>query len=126
MLTPADRIRAGGRIQLQASGFDADDTGVLVVLYGTGDDTGPIVLDEGAAADADGLVTWSGTLPDDVTGDHVITLQGSFDAGAEIEILERSSGLRPAAVVPSGGGEAVQPVPRNPCPLAAWRCGSGG
>ncbi|MGO1850134.1 MAG: HtaA domain-containing protein [Microbacterium sp.] len=125
VLTPADQIRAGGRIQLQASGFDADDPGVLVVLYGTGDDTGPIVLDEDAAADADGLVTWSGTLPDDVTGDHVITLQGSIDAGAEIEILERetSASAGTAAVVPSGGGEAAATGPAQPVPtggMALW------
>ncbi len=122
VLTPADQIRAGGRIQLQASGFDADDTGVLVVLYGSVEDTGPIVLDEDAAADADGLVHWAGTLPDDATGDHVITLQGSAEAGAEIAILERETSVS-APTAPSGGGEAVAAGPAQPVPaggMAPW------
>ncbi|MGO1798261.1 MAG: HtaA domain-containing protein [Microbacterium sp.] len=118
VLTPADRIREGGRVQVQASGFDPGDTGVLVVLYPDGTDSDPIVLDDGASADDDGQVRWSGTLPDAGTGDHVLTLQGSADAGAEIDILEEkpaaaafsstaSSETAPAAAalvpLPSGG-----------------------
>lgn len=88
VLTPADRIREGGRIQVRASGFDPGDSGVLVVLYPTGAGSQPIVLDESASADESGQVRWSGTLPDGGTGDHVLTLQGSADAGAEVDILE--------------------------------------
>ena len=91
VLTPADRLRAGGRIQIAASGFDAGDTGILVVLYPTGADAEPIVLDDAATADDSGVVGWSGTLPDDATGAHIITLQGSIDAGAEIDILEKTT-----------------------------------
>jgi hypothetical protein len=89
VVTPADRIRQGGRIQIAGSGFDPGDTGVLVVLYSTEADAEPIVLDDTATADENGEVRWSGTLPDEGTGAHVITLQGSTDAGAEIEILEK-------------------------------------
>ncbi|MGO2111013.1 MAG: HtaA domain-containing protein [Pseudoclavibacter sp.] len=111
LLTPADQIRAGGRIQLQASGFETTEFGVLVVLYGSDEGSVPIVLDENASANADGLVRWSGTLPDDVAGDHVITLQGSIDAGAEIEILEREGPASAGAAIsdgeagPSGHGQ---------------------
>lgn len=101
VLTPADRIKEGGRIQVQAPGFDPEDEGVLVVLYeGDGAKSGPIVLDEEARADENGLVQWSGTLPDEGTGDYVITLQGSTDAGAEIDILE--AGTERAPVTQSG------------------------
>src|SRR5699024_3131049 len=85
VLTPADKIRQGGRIKVRAEGFDAADSGVLAVLYENGG--APIVLDDTAVADEDGTVEWSGTLPRDATGEHVITLQGSSAAGAEIDIL---------------------------------------
>lgn len=83
VLTDPEKIRAGGRIEIEAYGFDANDEGVLVVLYSE-----PILLDDSAKADARGRVTWSGTLPDDVTGEHTLTLQGSTDAGAVIDILD--------------------------------------
>lgn len=86
VLTDPDKIREGGRIKVRAEGFDAEDSGVLAVLYEDTDDTEPIVLDDTATADADGVVEWSGTLPDGATGEHVMTLQGSSDAGAEIDI----------------------------------------
>ncbi|MGO3253476.1 HtaA domain-containing protein, partial [Microbacterium gubbeenense] len=87
VLTDPDDIRDGGRIRVRASGFDTGDAGVLVVLYdGKGEE--PVVLDEKAVADDEGTVSWSGTLPGGTTGDHVLTVQGSAAAGAEIEILE--------------------------------------
>lgn len=81
--TDPDKIRAGGRIEFESRGFEPNDDGILVVLY-----SDPVILDEEAKADADGVVRWSGTLPKDVSGDHVITLQGSTNTGAEIKILE--------------------------------------
>lgn len=125
VLTSAERIHSGGRIQVQATGFEADDTGVLVVLYGNGDDTGPIVLDEDASADAEGLVRWSGTLPDDVAGDHVITLQGSIDAGAEITILEPEGSVfaGTADLAPPAGGDVTPVAPGQLAPaggMALW------
>ncbi|MFA5606060.1 MAG: HtaA domain-containing protein [Leucobacter sp.] len=83
VLTDPEKIRAGGRIEIEAYGFDANDEGVLVVLYSE-----PILLDDSAKADARGRVTWSGTLPDDVIGEHTLTLQGSTNAGAIIDILD--------------------------------------
>lgn len=83
VLTDPEKIKAGGRIEIEASDFDANDEGVLVVLY-----SDPIVLDDSAKANARGVVTWQGTLPDDITGEHVITLQGSTNAGAIIKIVD--------------------------------------
>ena len=83
VLTHADKLKPGGRIEIEAAGFDPDDEGVLVVLY-----SDPIVLDEKASADKNGVVRWSGKLPDDVTGTHTITVQGSTNAGAVIDIVE--------------------------------------
>ncbi|WP_105806201.1 HtaA domain-containing protein [Leucobacter massiliensis] len=89
VLTDAEKLTAGGRIEIEAGGFEPGDEGVLVVLY-----SDPIVLDENATADANGTVRWSGTLPKDVTGTHTITLQGSTDAGAVIEIRETDDAKR--------------------------------
>ena len=83
VLTDADKITPGGRIEIEASGFDTDDEGVLVVLY-----SDPIVLDDAASADENGVVHWSGTLPKDVSGEHTITIQGSTNAGAVIDIVD--------------------------------------
>ena len=97
VLTPADRIREGGRIKVKAKGFDAEDSGILAVLYDGVEDGEPKVLDETATADANGVVEWSGTLPEGTTGEHVLTLQGSNDAGAEIDILPAAT---TAAIAP--------------------------
>ena len=95
VLTKPDDIRDGGRIRVRATGFDAGDSGVLVVLYdGSGEQ--PVVLDEKATAAADGEVMWSGTLPKDTTGEHVLTVQGSSAAGAEIEILAATAAVTAA------------------------------
>ena len=124
VLTPADRIREGGRIQVQASGFDPGDSGVLVVIYPDGAGSEPVVLDDGAIADDDGLVRWSGTLPSGGTGEHVLTLQGSRDAGAEIDILEPESAsavLAPAArdgAAPAAA--ALIPLPARGMALWEW------
>ena len=90
VLTDAEKITPGGRIELEAPGFESGDEGVLVVLYGA-DGSGPIVLDEEAKANARGLVSWSGTLPKDLTGIHTITFQGSIDVGANIDILDEET-----------------------------------
>ncbi len=124
VLTPADRIREGGRIQVQASGFDPGDSGVLVVLYRTGTGSEPIVLDDAASADESGQVRWSGMLPDGGTGDHVLTLQGSADAGAEVEILEKKaasttfSSTSPTEVQPASA--ALIPLQSDGTALWEW------
>jgi len=82
VLTPEDELVAGGEIEFEAEGFEADENDILVVLY-----SDPIVLDRNAGADENGKVRWIGTLPEDVHGEHTITLQGSTDAGATVNIM---------------------------------------
>lgn len=121
VVTEADKIREGGRIQVRASGFDPEDEGVLVVLYqASGGD--PIVLDEAASANSTGVIEWSGMLPEEGSGDHVITLQGSIDVGAEIDILEKDTQRRASA------GERVAPsLNANDLTAAGFEgVGSGG
>ncbi len=48
----------------------------------------PVVLATDAGADAQGTVTWTGFLPEGLTGSHTLTLQGSVDRGIELTIAE--------------------------------------
>ncbi|MCB1274654.1 MAG: HtaA domain-containing protein [Leucobacter sp.] len=82
LLTPPDQLVAGGDIEFQAAGFQADERDILVVIYSE-----PVLLDRHAGADANGVVRWSGTLPKGLHGEHTITLQGSTDAGAVLDIM---------------------------------------
>jgi hypothetical protein len=74
-------VVAGGEVTITAAGFEANESGILVVIY-----SDPVVLDENATADADGVVTWTGRLPQGLTGVHTLTLQGSVSRGVVIEI----------------------------------------
>lgn len=81
VITSSDELVAGGEIEFEASGFQPGERGILVVMYSE-----PTVLDTNAGADANGVVRWIGTLPDDLTGEHTITLQGSINVGKVITI----------------------------------------
>ena len=125
ILTPEDKIREGGRIEAQASGFEPEDEGVLVVLYTDPVQGEPIVLDDEATADESGVVKWSGTLPKQGTGNHVLTLQGSSDAGAKITILdaaENSSAQAVSAAAADGSNAGGGPLPDllRAAGLAPW------
>lgn len=74
-------IVSGGQVTITASGFQPNETGILVVLYST-----PVVLDRNATADANGVVRWTGMLPAELSGQHTLTLQGSVNRGVELEI----------------------------------------
>jgi hypothetical protein len=80
---------AGGEVTITASGFEPDEEGILVVIY-----SDPVVLDANARADANGVVTWTGRLPQGLTGTHTLTLQGSVSRGVVLDIAPE---LRPAA-----------------------------
>lgn len=127
VLTPADRLIAGGRIEIEASGFEPNEEGVLVVLYSK-----PVVLDESATADASGVVRWTGKLPEDLSGEHTLTLQGSTDAGAVIDIAERESGQSVGeAGAPQIEAESVQAAglagpAAEGLPLWQWWASAGG
>lgn len=106
VITPADEIVPGGQIEFSASGFEANEHDVLVVLY-----SDPIVLDEKAGASAYGEVRWIGTLPKDIElGKHVITLQGSKDAGAEITVVKPIVKKKDKPVIDAKTAEATAPM----------------
>ena len=86
VLTSPDQLVAGGEIEFEAAGFRPNERGILVVMYSE-----PRVLDTGAGADENGVVRWIGTLPDDLTGTHTITLQGSISVGMVITIAEAAA-----------------------------------
>lgn len=86
LVTPEDELVAGGEIEFEASGFQPNERNILVVMYSE-----PTVLDRNAGADANGVVRWIGTLPEGVTGQHTITLQGSINVGKVITIVDKET-----------------------------------
>ncbi|WP_168200375.1 HtaA domain-containing protein [Protaetiibacter larvae] len=74
-------VTEGGEVTARADGFQPNETGILVVIYST-----PTVLAENATADADGRVSWTGSLPRGLTGEHTLTFQGSVDRGVVLDI----------------------------------------
>lgn len=106
VLTPADQLVAGGEIEFEASGFEANERDILVVMYSK-----PIVLDRNAGADDAGTVRWVGTLPRKLSGEHTITLQGSTAAGAVIDILtpDEFDAAHPEPGAITGGERVEQP-----------------
>jgi len=75
----------GGDVTAEADGFQPNESGILVVIYST-----PTVLAENVTADASGRVSWSGTLPRGLTGQHTLTFQGSVDRGIVLDIAAAS------------------------------------
>jgi hypothetical protein len=73
-------VEPGGTVTITADGFQPNEEDILVVLYSE-----PTVLDRDATADASGVVTWTGTLPSDFSGEHTLTLQGSVSRGIVID-----------------------------------------
>jgi hypothetical protein len=80
----SSELTEGGEFSASASGFEPNETGILVVVY-----SDPVVLASDATADAEGVVRWTGRLPIGLTGSHTLTFQGSIDAGVPIEIAPR-------------------------------------
>ena len=79
----SDALTEGESSSFTAAGFQPNETGILVVIYST-----PTVLDRNATADANGVVTWTGTLPYGLTGEHTLTFQGSVTRGLVVDIAE--------------------------------------
>jgi hypothetical protein len=94
VVTDAKKLVAGGEIEITASGFEPNETDILVVLYSE-----PTVLDTRAKADANGVVRWIGLLPEGLTGTHTITLQGSINVGQVITIAAADAQTRGSAEV---------------------------
>ena len=81
----AGSLVEGGEVTAEAEGFQPNETGILAVIYST-----PTVLAENLTADASGRVTWTGTLPRGLTGEHTLTFQGSVDRGTVLTIAAAS------------------------------------
>ncbi len=74
-------LLAGKQATVTADGFAPNETGIRVVVYST-----PTVLAENVTANADGVASWTGSLPVGLTGTHTLTFQGSVDRGIVLEI----------------------------------------
>ncbi|GAA3036403.1 HtaA domain-containing protein [Microbacterium dextranolyticum] len=76
---PADQLAllgSGRTATVRATGFEPNETGIRVVVYST-----PVLLGT-VDADADGVATWTGSLPATLAdGQHTLTFQGSVDRG---------------------------------------------
>jgi len=92
----ADAPIAGDQFTATASGFAPNEAGILVVIY-----SDPLLLDT-IAADANGLVSWTGTLPADLTGEHTLTFQGTVDRGIVLDIAPAAVAEVVGCVVESG------------------------
>ena len=107
VITAAKDLVPGGEIEFEASGFEAKEREILVVLY-----SDPVVLDEAAGADENGTVRWIGTIPEDTEpGEHTISLQGSIDAGAVITVLDGKRDTKAAAQQVEISADAPQSAP---------------
>lgn len=78
--TLADLV-AGKQVTVAVSGFAPGETGISVILYST-----PTVLATGLTADADGQATWTGSLPEGLTGSHTLVFVGSTAKGLEFTV----------------------------------------
>jgi hypothetical protein len=78
-----DALQPGQLITLTASGFAPGESDIVVVAYSE-----PIVLSASVTANAEGVATWTGSLPDDLIGVHTLTMQGSVDRGVVVTILQ--------------------------------------
>jgi len=126
VLTPEDELVAGGEIEIETSGFEADEKDILAVIY-----SDPIVLDENAGADESGKVHWIGTLPEDLHGEHTLTLQGSTDVGVKIYIMtqeeyDAAHAEEMVTTLESGDATVSAAGPAEPAPgVPGWAVWTG-
>ncbi|WP_139416023.1 HtaA domain-containing protein [Agromyces laixinhei] len=72
----------GKEVTVTVDGFEPNETGIMVVVYST-----PIVLARDLVADANGVVTWTGSLPAGLgAGEHTLTFQGSTAKGIRFTV----------------------------------------
>lgn len=74
-------LTSGAQATITVDGFQPNETGIAIVVYST-----PTVLAENLTADANGVVTWSGKLPEGLDGNHTLTVQGSIAKGIELTV----------------------------------------
>lgn len=78
----ARAFTTGGVGTITVDGFQPNETGIAVVVYST-----PTVLATELVADANGVVTWTGSLPAGLIGTHTLTVQGSVSKGVELTVV---------------------------------------
>lgn len=76
-------LTSGEPATITVDGFQPNETGIAIVVYST-----PTVLAENLTADANGVVTWTGKLPEGLNGNHTLTIQGSIAKGIELTISD--------------------------------------
>ncbi len=79
---------AGEQVTISVPGFEPNEQGIMVVIYST-----PTILAADLNADASGVVTWTGSLPASLTGEHTLTFQGSVDKGIVLDIPTSTVGM---------------------------------
>src|SRR5690606_20352453 len=76
-----EALQSGASATVSASGFQANEEGIKVVVYST-----PVQLAT-VDADANGVAAWTGSLPATLEdGAHTLTFQGSVDRGLEFTL----------------------------------------
>ena len=70
----------GGTVTIEASGFQPNEAGILIVIYSE-----PVLLGT-VTADAAGVARWTGKLPSSLSGVHTLTMQGSVSHGTVVSI----------------------------------------
>ena len=78
---------AGDEVTITVGGFAPGETGITVVIYST-----PTVLATDLTADAQGTVTWTGRLPQGLSGTHTLVFIGSAAKGVEVTIPAAAPG----------------------------------
>lgn len=90
-------LQSGGKATVTAAGFEPNESGIAVVVYST-----PILLDT-VTADAEGVATWSGSLPATLEdGEHTLTFQGSTARGIVFTLDRAASTAALGACVVDG------------------------
>ncbi|WP_188399005.1 HtaA domain-containing protein [Microbacterium aerolatum] len=81
-----EALQSGDLVTISVSGFQPYEKDVKIVVYST-----PVLLGT-ADADANGVVTWTGTLPATLAdGPHTLTFQGSINRGLEFTLDRAAS-----------------------------------
>ncbi len=81
------QLLAGEVVTLEVPGFEPNEQDIKVVVYST-----PTVLATDVTANANGVASWTGSLPASLTGEHTLTFQGSSNYGIVLNIPDRSVG----------------------------------
>lgn len=79
-------LSSGRQATITVDGFQPNETGIAIVVYST-----PTVLATDLTANANGEVTWTGSLPASLKGKHTLTVQGSIAKGIELTVLGKTN-----------------------------------